>query len=50
MKKKGIVFNEITWWIIALVILVIVVLGLMLMHKSGMNLIDTLKNLLRFGR
>ncbi len=50
MKKKGIVFSELSWWIIALVILVIVILGLMLMKKSGIGLIDGLKNLLRFGR
>ncbi|MEM4703133.1 MAG: hypothetical protein QXP53_01475 [Candidatus Pacearchaeota archaeon] len=48
--KKAMVPRELGWWIIALVVLVLVILGLMLMQKKGINVIDQLKNLLRFGR
>ncbi|UCD21145.1 MAG: hypothetical protein JSW08_01200 [archaeon] len=50
MRKKGLVMRELGWWIIALVILVIVIIGLIYLNKQGISITDWLMNLLRFGR
>jgi UPF0716 family protein affecting phage T7 exclusion len=49
-KKAAMVQNELGWWIIAIVVLVLVIIGLSIMHAKGINVIDQLKNILRFGR
>ncbi|MCS7134290.1 MAG: hypothetical protein NZ889_00300 [Candidatus Pacearchaeota archaeon] len=50
MKKKALLQQELGWWIIAIIILVLVIIGLYLMQKKGINVIEQLKNFLRFGR
>ncbi|MEM4641267.1 MAG: hypothetical protein QXW65_01995 [Candidatus Pacearchaeota archaeon] len=50
VKKKAMIPRELGWWIIAIVILVLLIIGLAIMQKKGINLIEQLKNFLRFGR
>jgi len=49
-NKKGIEFSEVGLWIIALVALAIIVWGLIMMKEKGINILESLKELLRFGR
>jgi UPF0716 family protein affecting phage T7 exclusion len=48
--KRGLVWNEIVWWVIGLIVLVLVIAGIILLNKSGTNLLDRIKDMLRFGR
>lgn len=50
MKKKAMVPRELGWWILAIIILFLVIIGLVIMQKKGINVIEQLKNFLRFGR
>lgn len=47
--KKGIIWNEITGWIIAIAVLALVVAAIIIMKTSGINIIDKLRQLFRFG-
>ncbi|MFH0831939.1 MAG: hypothetical protein V1886_03710 [archaeon] len=50
MNKKGIAFETLAKWIIALLVLAIVGLGIMLLKSKGADLIEKVSNLFRFGR
>ena len=51
MKKRGAIWwDNLGWAIIALVVLAIIILGAWLLNKQGINLIDKIKDLFRFGR
>jgi len=49
-NKRGIVWNEIGGWLIALAVLAILVVGYVILKNSGLDLIDKINNLFRFGR
>jgi hypothetical protein len=49
-KKGAIWWDNLGWAIIALVILVIIILGVYLLNRQGIDLIQKLKDILRFGR
>ena len=48
--KKGIAFETLAKWIIALLVLAIVVLAIALLKGRGVELIAKINNLFRFGR
>jgi len=47
-KRGELVFREVVLWIIALVVLALITMGIFLFRDKGINLLDSLKNLLRF--
>lgn len=49
-NKRGLVWSEIVWWIIGLLVLGLVIGGIILLNRQGINLLDKIKELLRFGR
>ncbi len=48
--KRGLVWNEIAWWILGLIILALVIILIVILQKRGITLLVQLKNFLRFGR
>ncbi|MGB9707950.1 MAG: hypothetical protein ACPLXC_01315 [Candidatus Pacearchaeota archaeon] len=46
---KG-VEREVIAWIIALLVLAFIIFGIIILQNQGFNLIDKLKEFLRFGR
>ena len=48
--KRGLVWNEIAWWILGLIILALVIILIVILQKRGITLLAQLKNFLRFGR
>ncbi len=50
MNKRGIAFETLAKWIIALLVLAIVVLGIAILKSRGMDLMEKIQNLFRFGR
>jgi UPF0716 family protein affecting phage T7 exclusion len=48
-SKKAIELEMIGWWILALVVLVIVVLGIIILKSRGISALEYLKNIFRFG-
>lgn len=50
MDKRGLEFEELVKWIIALVVLIIGVLGIMILKGRGSDLMEKFLNLLKFGR
>jgi hypothetical protein len=50
MKKRGIVWSEIIWWIVGLILLAIVIIGIILSRTFGFNILDKFLNIFRFGR
>ncbi len=48
-RNKG-VEREVIAWIIALLVLAFIIFGIIILQKQGFNLIDKLKEFLRFGR
>ena len=49
-NKKGMEMELIGWWIIGIVVLVIMVSGYLILKGKGMNALEFLKDLIRFGR
>jgi hypothetical protein len=49
-KNKCGIEREVIGWIIALLVLAFIVFSIVILQKSGINLIDKLKEFLRFGR
>lgn len=49
-NKKGMEIEMLGWWIIALAVLVISVLGIMILKGKGDSAIDFIKDLFRFRR
>jgi uncharacterized protein YoxC len=50
LNKKGIEMAYLAYWIIALVLLVMVVVGYIYLRKTDSGAIAFVKNLFRFGR
>ena len=50
MNKRGIAFETLAKWIIALLVLAIIVMGIALLKGRGAELIEKINNLFRFGR
>ncbi len=50
MDKRGLEFEELVKWIIALVVLIIGVLGIIILKGRGSDLMEKFLNLLKFGR
>jgi len=49
-SKKGMIWDEMGFWIIALILLAIVLIFIFFLGKSGNNIINNLKEFLTFGR
>lgn len=49
-KKKGMETEMMGWWIIGIAVLVIMIGGYFILREKGIDVIEYLKNLLRFGR
>lgn len=49
-RKKGMEMEMIGWWIIAIVVLVIMLIGFMILKGKGIGAIDFIKNLFKFGK
>jgi len=49
-NKRGIEMEMIGWWIIALAVLVLLVIGIIYLRSKGLNIIDYVKNLFRFRK
>ena len=52
MKKriKGMETEMLGWWIIAIAVLVVMVIGYFILKDKGISAIDYIQNLFRFGR
>ena len=49
-KKNGIEMEMLGWWLIALVVLAIMIVGFIILKGKGINAIEYIKNIFRFGR
>jgi len=49
-RKKGMEVQMIGWWILAIAVLVIMLIGFFILKDKGMNAIEYVRNILRFGR
>jgi len=48
--KRGIELEMLGWWIIALVVLAVMVIGFLILSGKGSSAIQYIKNLFRFGQ
>jgi len=48
-RKRGMETETLGWWIIAIAILVIVIVGFIILKGKGISAIEYIKNLFRFG-
>jgi len=48
--KKGMEMEMLGWWIIALVVLAIMLVGIVILKGKGIDAIEYIKNIFRFGR
>ena len=49
-NKKALEMEMIGWWVIALAVLVILVIGVVYLKSKGINMIDYVKDLFRFRK
>jgi L-cystine uptake protein TcyP (sodium:dicarboxylate symporter family) len=49
-NKKAMEIEMLGWWIIALVVFVIMIVGFVILKGKGINAIDYIKNIFRFGK
>jgi len=49
-NKKGLIWSEIPWWVIGLLVLALVIIAIFVLQKRGLDLLEQIKNFLRFGR
>ena len=50
MRKKGEIELEVlAWWIIAILVLVVVLIGYFILSGKGTGVLEHIKNLFRFG-
>lgn len=49
-SKKGIVWSEITWWVIGLTILALITIAIILSKQRGVGLLEQIQEMMRFGR
>ena len=50
MKRGAFELDQLAYWILALVALVFLILAIYLMREKGVNIIDSILNLFRFGQ
>jgi hypothetical protein len=50
MNKKGLELEMLGWWLIALAVLVVVILGIFILRGKGEAAITFIRDLFRFGR
>ena len=50
MNKRGLEFETLGKWIIALIVLVIIILGITILRGKGSELMDKFLDIVRFGR
>ena len=48
--KKGMESEMIGWWIIGVGVLIVMIVAYMILKGKGINAIEYIKNLFRFGR
>ena len=46
--KKAMELEMLGWWVIAIVVLVIIVVGIVILKSKGISALDYIKNLFRF--
>jgi UPF0716 family protein affecting phage T7 exclusion len=49
MKRKGMEIEMLGWWLIALIVLVLMLAGYMVLKSKGIDALEYVKNLFRFG-
>ena len=49
-NKRGMESEMLGWWIIALVALVILIVGYFILKSKGIDALESIKNIFRFGR
>lgn len=49
-NKKGLIWSEIGWWVIGLIVFALVAISILLISKQGQALIEKIKEFLTFGR
>jgi hypothetical protein len=49
-EKKGMEMEMLGWWLIALAVLAIAIGAIIVLKGKGINAIDFIKNIFRFGR
>lgn len=47
-KNKAIELDLLTWWLIAIICLVILILAIIVLREKGINAIEYIKDLFRF--
>ena len=48
--KRGIAFEVMGWWILAIAVLVIILVGYFILSEKGIDAISYIRNMLRFGK
>lgn len=48
--KKGMEIETLGWWIIAVIILIVLVVGYVILRQKDVSAIEFIKNLFRFGK
>jgi hypothetical protein len=48
-NKKGVIADYLPWLLIAIAILTILMISIFVLKSDGINLIDKIKNLFKFG-
>ena len=49
-NKKAMEMEMLGWWIIAIAVLAIMIIGYLILKGKGIDALEYVKNLLRFGR
>lgn len=49
MNKKGLVWREVALWVIALIVLAVAIMGIFIFKEKGFNVLEKLREFLRFG-
>jgi len=49
-RKKGMEIQMMGWWILAITVLIIMLVGFFILKDKGINAIEYVRNILRFGR
>jgi UPF0716 family protein affecting phage T7 exclusion len=49
-SKKGFMLPQLGWAVYAIIILAILIFGVWFLQKQGINILNTIKEIFRFGR
>lgn len=49
-NKKGMEIEALAWWIIAVIILIVLIVGFIILRQKDVSAIEFIKNLFRFGK